>query len=50
MKTAGTLINPGLSLHDEAPDQTDGSDQKPASSYARDLRGGGPAPRTAASQ
>lgn len=38
MKTAGTLINPGLSLHDEAPYQTDGSDQKPASSYARDLR------------
>jgi hypothetical protein len=38
MKTASTLMNPGLSLHDEVPCQTDASDQKPASSYARDLR------------
>ena len=38
MKTASTLINAGLSLRDEVPCQTDASDQKPASSYARDLR------------
>ena len=38
MKTASTLINPGLSSHDEVSCQTDAPDQKPASSYARDLR------------
>jgi hypothetical protein len=38
MKTPSTLINPGLSFHDDVPCQTDASDQKPASSYARDLR------------
>ncbi len=38
MNTASTLINPGESLHDEVPYETDGLDQKPASSYARDLR------------
>ena len=38
MNTASTPINPGESLHDEAPYQMDDLDQKPASSYARDLR------------
>ena len=38
MKTASALINPGESLHEEVPYQMDGLDQKPASSYARDLR------------
>ena len=38
MKTANTLVNPGVSLHDEAPWQIDDVDQTPASSYARDLR------------
>lgn len=38
MNTASTLINPGERLHDEVPHETDGLDQKPASSYAWDLR------------
>ena len=38
MKTASTLVDPGLSLHDEASWQREGFDQTPASSYARDLR------------
>ena len=38
MRTASTLVNPGVSLHDEAPWQIDDVDQTPASSYARDLR------------
>src|ERR687894_2015851 len=38
MKTASTLIIPDESLHEELPWKMEGSDQTPASSYARDLR------------
>ena len=38
MKTTSNLLDPGSSLHDEAPWQTEGLDQTPVSSYARDLR------------
>jgi hypothetical protein len=38
MNKASTPINPGESFRDEAPYQMDDLDQKPASSYARDLR------------
>jgi hypothetical protein len=38
MKTASTLVDPDSTFNGEAPWQTEGFDQTPASSYARDLR------------